>query len=161
MVKSLVTEIKCIISIFCLHTSCTKISSCIKLFLAPKYLCFFSSLFNLYIFSTMGPPLFPKLDNSSGKSMISISVDFSTDFLQEEGGNAIVNDRNMIGSGRKYNCVNDRNIIGKREEIQISPIGRGKMMVEFFSAAIPLRVWRYLQNFEKFNPMKILVTLLN
>ena len=27
----------------------------------------------------------------------------------------------------------------------LSPIGRGKMMVEFFSAAIPLKVWRYLR----------------
>jgi len=103
--------------------SFTKISFCIKLFLVPKYLCvsnfflnhniffikvylvpkyllvsnfflyrnylyIFSSFFNLYIFSTIAPPLFPKLDSSS--------------------------------------------------------IGRGKMMVEFFSAAIPLRVWRYL-----------------
>ena len=25
------------------------------------------------------------------------------------------------------------------------PMGRGKMMVEFFSAAIPLKVWRYLR----------------
>jgi len=58
--------------------SSTKLYSCIKLFLAPKhllvsnfapkYLCFFSYFFNLYIFSTMAPPLFPKLDNSSEKA---------------------------------------------------------------------------------------------
>ena len=35
-------------------------------------------------------------------------------------------------------------------------MGRGKIIVEFFSAAIPLRVWRYLKDNDNLNLMKMI-----